>query len=542
MASRTSKECGICNEVFDEIQNCPKNLPCSHCICMQCIDQLIKNERKLCPFCRRPFEESSAQAFATNLTVLGLVKYVSELEASIQGRHQQTDLDPFVNLLKNCRLENREITLVNIERCKQSATQVMKAIQNNDELIGKLRSLNDKLRKNVLGVIKGIESSNSEQIAYLQHENESLMKQLDSLGHQETHIQDTDIKLENALDFTTSGKFIDEAKEINSTFNTFVEDLTEFVDNNKKSRNSIAKAVEKLNCEVAAIEEILSSRAAEDNEEVSLTPGMVAMAYEEDVPGILTIDYFRKLRKPLLQAIEGGRVYATPGKLERFGSSKQRPGYSTSDIGQIFAKVRFDECGQLCLHHLEETTLPSPCHLIKFSELLELVDNSSRLAFIELGARGRSLGRRLWIRLFPDTIKAQQFALLCTGEKGPCYAGTTVFAVANRGHKKEESVCFGDYEWNNGSGGKAILQDIDWELEVVKEVYDRTWEAGIVSCSEPEHRAAQFAITTQNWCETECIGGFGKLERGLSILNEVISEFSDIKECFIHDCGIALFP
>ncbi|XP_064084780.1 uncharacterized protein LOC135200247 [Macrobrachium nipponense] len=251
-------------------------------------------------------------------------------------------------------------------------------------------------------------------------------------------------------------------------------------------------------------------------------------------------EYFQKLRQPLLQEIRKGRVFATLEEPERLVSSKQTLGNSTSENVQFLAKLKFDECGRLCLHHLAETRPPPPHHhFIQFSELMQLVNTSSRLAFIELGARGRTLGR-LWIRLFPNTIKGQQFALLCTGERGPCYAGTKVFAVANKGHNMEESVCFGDYEWNSGSGGKAVLDDIDWEQEVVKAIYDRTWEAGIVSCSEPEHRAAQFAITTRDWCETECIGGFGKVESGLSVLTDAIAEFADIRECFIQDCGIAL--
>lgn len=539
MASRTSKECGICNEVFDEDRHCPKNLPCSHCVCVQCIDQLIKTDRKLCPFCRHSFVESSAQAFGTNLSVLELLKYVSELEASIHGRHRRADINPYVNLLINCRLENREISQVNVQRCKEAMDQITKAINNNEELINKLKCSNEKLRNKILSVLKDIEDSDSKHIAYLTHENESLKRQFDALVRQERQVQFIDSELENSEDFTTCGKFIDEAKEINATCTTFMEDLTEFLYKNKRSRHSIGKTVEKLKRDLVSIEDILNSRAIEENEEIDLSPGMVAMAGEEDVPKILTAEYFQKLRQPLLQEIRKGTVFAALGEPERLVSSEQTLGNSTSENGPFLAKISFDECGRICLHHLDEIHPPSHHHVIQLSELMELVNTSSRLAFIELGARGRTLGR-LWIRLFPDTVKGQQFSLLCTGERGPCYAGTKVIAVANKGHSMEESVCFGDYEWNSGSGGKAVLNGIDWEQEVVKAIYDRTWEAGIVSCSEPEHRAAQFAITTQDWCETECIGGFGKVESGLSILIDAIAEFPDIKECFIHDCGIAV--
>ncbi|XP_064084778.1 uncharacterized protein LOC135200245 isoform X3 [Macrobrachium nipponense] len=166
--------------------------------------------------------------------------------------------------------------------------RITKAIKNNEELINKLKCSKEKLRNKILSVLKEIEDSNSKHIAYLTHENESLKRQLDALVRQERQVQDIDLKLENSEDFTTCGRFIDEAKEINATCTIFMEDLTEFLYKNKRSRHSIGKAVEKLKRDLVSIEEILNSRALEENEEINLSPGMVAMAGEEDVPEILT--------------------------------------------------------------------------------------------------------------------------------------------------------------------------------------------------------------------------------------------------------------
>ncbi|XP_064108473.1 uncharacterized protein LOC135216879 [Macrobrachium nipponense] len=80
MASYSPKECGICLKEFDELKFCPKILPCSHNMCGECLDKMIRIQNKFCPFCRRSFQENSLQSFGTNFPLLDALKCLKEVE------------------------------------------------------------------------------------------------------------------------------------------------------------------------------------------------------------------------------------------------------------------------------------------------------------------------------------------------------------------------------------------------------------------------------------------------------------------------------
>jgi len=58
----STAECGICYELYDRPHDEMVALPCNHRICKVCVGRL---HRCICPFCRRPFEESLGQEEAT---------------------------------------------------------------------------------------------------------------------------------------------------------------------------------------------------------------------------------------------------------------------------------------------------------------------------------------------------------------------------------------------------------------------------------------------------------------------------------------------
>ncbi|XP_064087528.1 uncharacterized protein LOC135202204 [Macrobrachium nipponense] len=206
---------------------------------------------------------------------------------------------------------------------------------------------------------------------------------------------------------------------------------------------------------------------------------------------------------------------------------------------QIAGEARYGRMSlkdeKLCIHRMETRQIPEDVSVLNYEDAKTLVDPSSRLTFLDLGTNDTTLGQ-LTIRLSPDTKGAQQFALLCSGEKGISYANTKLFQVLHRG-KKWEYVGGGDYECNNGDGGKALLPDLELGPE-----YERPWVAGTVRgfWGLTSTVSAQFFICTRDHLVGVCSPAFGIAEEGLDVLRNAVRLYPDITQVYVQDCGIIL--
>ena len=93
-----SIECSICFEKYqEEGEKCPKLLPCSHTLCLQCLEQLVNQggRRLQCPECRENHQlpAGGVRAFNTNRYILEALakekKHESILNAVIDDVTQQ---------------------------------------------------------------------------------------------------------------------------------------------------------------------------------------------------------------------------------------------------------------------------------------------------------------------------------------------------------------------------------------------------------------------------------------------------------------------
>ena len=69
-------ECSIC--LMDMVDRTPRGLPCMHSFCEECLEQLIKNNKIICPTCRKPTElkENNVKELPVNF-VLNKVRELS---------------------------------------------------------------------------------------------------------------------------------------------------------------------------------------------------------------------------------------------------------------------------------------------------------------------------------------------------------------------------------------------------------------------------------------------------------------------------------
>lgn len=260
----------------------------------------------------------------------------------------------------------------------------------------------------------------------------------------------------------------------------------------------------------------------EEIEAMDLIPGMAAMAIGRNIPLQITPEALLVMSDPVKSLVEQGRIFA----VQHHQGRRRR---------KRCARISLTRDNKLYLHHLREEPLPSNAFVLEHSDVLRLVDTSSRMAFLKLGVVGSTLGR-IHIRLAPNTHAAEQFSFLCTGEMGPSYANTRILEVREKGHEKEYVAC-GDYEMNNGSGGQAMIAGLG-----DTEQYNGQWLAGTVwGFLLWNAVAAQFCILTKdNPGIALCSPSFGMVEEGLHVLTEAIRHYHNIRDVFIVDCGMVL--
>nr|XP_045610746.1 tripartite motif-containing protein 5-like [Procambarus clarkii] len=74
------EECSVCFNDYDDNQLRPRNLPCGHTFCSQCIDNAIKNGQLSCPSCRAQHTATAATQFPISYAVEALVRKLKNIQ------------------------------------------------------------------------------------------------------------------------------------------------------------------------------------------------------------------------------------------------------------------------------------------------------------------------------------------------------------------------------------------------------------------------------------------------------------------------------
>ena len=89
-----STDCSVCFETFSEVGNkCPKLLPCSHTLCLECLRQITRGTQVECPECRQFHQVpiGGAGAFPTNRYLLDLLEVVQSAAQLFANQPQESD-------------------------------------------------------------------------------------------------------------------------------------------------------------------------------------------------------------------------------------------------------------------------------------------------------------------------------------------------------------------------------------------------------------------------------------------------------------------
>ncbi|XP_069193063.1 uncharacterized protein [Procambarus clarkii] len=507
------EECSVCYNDYDDNQLRPRNLPCGHTFCSQCIDNAIKNSQLSCPSCRAEHAATAATQFPICYAV-----------------------EAFVRKLKNIQLTTEEAVLAKpyegpsrgISKKLRSLVQEQKSIISSlitscEEVLSQLGEY-----RGQLGDWKTQHLQLQDRLYALVEQNKSAMKLLE--------LEDTSV-----VDMTTQGEegktqlqamlgsldTVNTPQEVDTTIGTadecsmkiedWLKKCQELFPNVKtvhtsvKVQETIREALEMMTTETGATADPVHLGDSDSSimNKVQEITGEIPQKQ-------LTVEDLRRMREPVKRLVEAGRVLAV----------------QEDQDGRRSARITLQD-GQLYLHPLLHQPTPAHAHTLQESEVVGVLEPSCTLVFLDLGWAGSTRGR-VTIRLAPDTPLARQFLLLCTGQRGPSYLNTKLLQVCNKGGP-EEWVEGGDYESNDGEGGARLLPHLRGQ-------YRWSGQAGAVWArwGSWDPRSAQFAIITRD----EPDGGqlphvFGNVVSGLDVVRAAVNH-SDITEVTVVDCGVVL--
>ncbi|KAK3859850.1 hypothetical protein Pcinc_034062 [Petrolisthes cinctipes] len=219
----------------------------------------------------------------------------------------------------------------------------------------------------------------------------------------------------------------------------------------------------------------------------------------------INIKDLRKMSPDVKEQLEAGDIFVV---------QESQSGIRSSQVSLKDDKL------YLYIHCLQDKPPPPYSHSLKMSDIVKELDPISTCTFLDLEWTG-STRKRVHIELKWDTSRAEQFVLLCTGERGHSYRNTRLFKKGEPGGY----VMGGDYEHNNGKGGDSLLYHPYQE-------YETSAFAGSVLS-----RDARFIITTTDREEGEWSYLIGDVVGGLEVVREALN-LTDITQATVVDCGI----
>ena len=163
--------------------------------------------------------------------------------------------------------------------------------------------------------------------------------------------------------------------------------------------------------------------------------------------------------------------------------------------------------------------------------LHSLLPSKSPIVFLEVSADETVIGT-VFIKLWGHLRRAQNFLSLCLGNEGPSFMLTKFLQVYNFGAEGER-ILGGDYEFNNGRGGKELFSDLEWNGE-----FARPMEMGMITAAGSGQSSTNslFLICTKSDESRNFSCPFGKITKGFEHIEKAIIAAQD-KQVWITNCG-----
>ncbi|XP_066137861.1 uncharacterized protein [Euwallacea fornicatus] len=540
--------CGYCRQKFNDSELSPKLLSCKHYFCLQCTrTSLIKGHELYCVYCwkRTELGELGPESLPTYTPVLCLAKNFSQIKLGMKAPDKTTTLSTKVTS-ENCHTHAMPLVLW----CHSCCTSLCRACASTAEHANhKIKSQAEAKEQLVTEMQVDLASMNkvlSEIQRLAMQQREFLLKILEACVTLKTHVE---------ADLTNNASHF----EIGET-----RDVLAKLRLNLSMAESLAD-VHNINANINLEKHRLQMRYHE----------MYLQCQLDDLVRSSSVIFDFQLLKQALSNINNGEQIF-PGNSRHLSSSQpQNPilflaNYCMSQLysRHILSKqtvngaLEFQNHNQTLNHnqntvppinylahsHNSQQLIATPKNIYQDNNLMmqpimaspqiRQPANVCPLFYFNIEVNGTQLGR-IVIEVRADVAPkmAKNFGALATGETGMGYKGCQIFQCW-----EGESVITGDFELNNGRGGRSIFEEAYFLPDDTKLVASR----GTVGMRRTQKRhdnlgmvGSQFRIILQEM--RGFTGIFGHVIEGLELV-EKISTYGDTagkptKNILISKCG-----
>lgn len=530
--------CGYCKLKFNETDQSPKLLSCKHYFCLQCMrTALNKGQELYCVHCwkRTELGEMGPESLPTYTPVLSLTKKFSQIKLSGKPPDKPTKV-----ISENCHTHAMPLALW----CHTCCAAVCRACATtSDHANHQIKSQNeakDQLVAELQADVEVMDKMLKETQRLIKQQREFLLKILEACVTLKTHVEAdltnsvSHIEIMETCDILSKIRMnlslVETPGDVHNLYSTF---------NMEKQRLQVRYQEMYLQCQL------------------------------DDLIRNSTVVFDFQLLKQALSNIHNGEVIF-PGNSRVLPPSQQNPilflaNYCMSQLYSRHVLSKQAVNGNLDYHnhnsipaippnYLTPTHAPPP-HLVLtpknvypdnslvmpnmiHSPQLRNPANVCPLYYFNIEVNGAPLGR-IVIEVRADVAPkmAKNFGLLTTGEAGMGYKGCSIFQCW-----EGESVITGDFELNNGRGGRSIFEESFFLPDDTKLLAVR----GTVGMRRTQKRhdnlgmvGSQFRIILQEM--RGFTGIFGHVVEGLELV-EKISTYGDTtgkptKNILIVKCG-----
>ncbi|XP_069180535.1 uncharacterized protein [Procambarus clarkii] len=515
MMDTKPEECSVCFNNYDDTLLRPRNLPCGHSFCSQCIDNAIKNGQLNCPSCRAQHTATAATQFPISYGMEAFIRKLKGMEVvpveTVPAKPNKASTRGISKKLRSLVEEQKSSISSLITSCEE----VLSQLGEYQGQLGDWKTQHLQLQDRLYALVE----QNKSAMKLLELEGTSVVDMTTQGEEGKTQLQ----AMLGSLDTVNTAQevfmTINEVDQCNMEVEDWLQKCQELfpdvntVHTSVKVQETIREALEMTTTETGATADPIHLGDSDS----SIMTKVQEITGEISQKEITVEDLRRRMKEPVKRLVEAGRVVAV----------------QEDQDGRRSARITLQD-GQLYLHPLMRQPTPAHAHTLQESDVVGVLDPSCTLAFLDLGWAGSTRGR-VTIQLTPDTPLARQFVLLCTGQRGHTYCNTKLLRVENKG-QPGECVEGGDYENKDGKGGASLLPDLRGK-------YKESSQAGIVASvgwNLGDPKSAQFGITTRGRQDDDpYVGVFGDVVSGLDVVRAAVNH-SDITEVTVVDCGVVL--
>nr|XP_045600008.1 tripartite motif containing 13-like [Procambarus clarkii] len=121
------EECSVCFNDYDDNQLRPRNLPCGHTFCSQCINNAIKNGQLSCPSCRGQHAATASTQFPISYAVEAFVRKLKNTQLTteevVPAKHYEGPARGISKTLRSLVQEQKSIISSLITSCEEVISQ-----------------------------------------------------------------------------------------------------------------------------------------------------------------------------------------------------------------------------------------------------------------------------------------------------------------------------------------------------------------------------------------------------------------------------------